>query len=295
MYRTIDTATWDDPWFAELEPLDKLLFLYLVSNHRSTACGAYEITLRAIAFETGLTTEQTRKGLARLAPKILWWGDYQVVWIRNFYKHQCANSNPANFKVAARRKLTDFPPEVQEAICKVYPELTPEDGIPTLLDSEDTHTHAIPIPYPTDGDKETVTDTVTVTEDTARARARAVDFSSFFSELWKHYPTREGVPKIGKTETEALVRLIPGEDWPKVLQAVKNYAASGRLPVDPMRFFKSRDYPKGMWRQFVVMEASNSNGTHRQNTVEIGETKPRNRVPGLREALEERKSQAKGA
>ena len=49
MKRMIDTGTWDDPWFAELDPDAKLLFLYLLTNRRSTAAGVFEITARAMS------------------------------------------------------------------------------------------------------------------------------------------------------------------------------------------------------------------------------------------------------
>lgn len=58
MYRQVDCGTWDDPWFADLHADAKLLFLYLLTNRRSTAAGAFEITTRQMAFETGL--EQDR-------------------------------------------------------------------------------------------------------------------------------------------------------------------------------------------------------------------------------------------
>lgn len=54
MRRAIDTAVWDDPWFAHQDPEAKLLFLYLLTNRRPTVSGVFEISLRMISFETGL-------------------------------------------------------------------------------------------------------------------------------------------------------------------------------------------------------------------------------------------------
>lgn len=301
MYRTVDTATWDDPWLTELEPLDKLLFFYLLTNRRSTACGAFEITLKAMAFETGMSQQQVKAGLSRLHPKVVWFSAEQVIFVRNFYKHQRAQSNKDNFYAAATKKLADFPRVVQEAVWQVYPELCPlADGLPSLLDADDTHTHPIPMPPPSLGDKETVNatveETVNATENAPVARARAIDFDAFFEDVWQRYPSREGVSKIGKAEFKALVRGLGAEEWPNFLKAVTNYAQAGRLPVDPIRFIKSRDYPQGLWRQFVNGGNSGNNGANRQNIVEIaGQEKPKSRVPGLREALEERARQAKGA
>jgi len=53
-YRQIHPEIWSDPWFAELSPQEKLIFIYLFSNERSSLSGLYEITLRQIAFDTCL-------------------------------------------------------------------------------------------------------------------------------------------------------------------------------------------------------------------------------------------------
>lgn len=81
-----------------------------------------------------------------------------------------------------------------------------------------------------------------------------IEFDPFFEDVWRKYPTREGASKIGKTETRAAVFALGPAAWPDVRAAVVNYAASGRMPVDPIRFFKSKEYPAGLWRQFVTKE-----------------------------------------
>lgn len=257
MYRTIDTAAWDDPWVAELEPLDKLLFFYLMTNRRTTACGVFEITVKAIAFETGMSQNQIKAGLQRLHPKVVWWPHHQAVWVVNFYRHQSSNGNPVTFTKSAAAKLLAFDPEIVQAVCAHYPALTPECGLPTLLDAEPTHTLPTPYPSSTLTSKETVTVTGTETATKAEpegAREIKIDFDAFFEDVWRKYPTREGAGKIGKTETRAVVFALGPAMWPDVRKAVVNYAASGRMPVDPIRFFKSKEYPAGLWRQFVTKE-----------------------------------------
>jgi hypothetical protein len=151
MYRTIDTATWDDPWFAELEPDAKLLFLYFITNRRTTACGAFEITQRAMQFETGLDAARLERALAAIASRVSWWPEHQTVWVRNFYKHQRANSND-KFTTSARRALASFAPVVQASVCNAYPELSNRNGIPSV-----SHSDATPIPLQSHTNKETVT------------------------------------------------------------------------------------------------------------------------------------------
>lgn len=124
MYRTVDSNIWDDTWFTDLTPDAKLLFLYLFTNRRTTPCGVFEITIRAMSFETGLSTEQIQTALNLLAPKVIWYAETQVIWVRNFYKRQRANSNE-RFASAARKALDAFPMAIQSDVVAYYPELIP--------------------------------------------------------------------------------------------------------------------------------------------------------------------------
>lgn len=142
MHRMIDTATWDDPWFAELEPDAKLVFLYLLTNRRSTAAGAFEITPRQMSFETGLDQPRIAAILEALHPRVQWWPAHQVVWIRNFFKHQAANDK---FTISAQRHVADLPLEIQQTIATVYPSLVPDGTEPAQdTDSDANDTHGIP-------------------------------------------------------------------------------------------------------------------------------------------------------
>jgi len=56
-YRQVHTKMWTDAWFLELEPESKLLWIYLFSNKRACLSGLYDIPMRVIMFETGLSRE----------------------------------------------------------------------------------------------------------------------------------------------------------------------------------------------------------------------------------------------
>lgn len=127
MYRLVDCGTWDDPWFAELAPNAKLFFLYLVTNRRSTSCGAFEITERAMAFETGLDVADIRRWLGEWAPRVQWWPEHTIVWLKNFYRHN--NHNP-KMALNAQRVVAALPACIQVEIGKAYPELLPiKEGV----------------------------------------------------------------------------------------------------------------------------------------------------------------------
>lgn len=138
MKRMIDTGTWDDPWFADLEPDAKLVFLYLLTNRRSTAAGAFEITLRAMAFETGIDQKRIGAILKILSSRVEWWPEHQIIWVRNFFKHQAANDN---FHKSAQGVVRDLPLEVQCAIGVLYPSLVPDGVVCAEVMGSDTRTN----------------------------------------------------------------------------------------------------------------------------------------------------------
>ena len=160
MYRTIDKDTWDDPWFSELIPEAKLLFLYLVTNRRSNPAGCFEITEKAIAFETGLGIPYPshtqgipiHELMGMIAGRVTWWPEHRVVFVHNFYKHQSGGSNRENFRKGAVAILAEMPVAIWCFVSSVYPEFTPDGGFPEV----DVH-HPMTIPYPSHGYKETVT------------------------------------------------------------------------------------------------------------------------------------------
>jgi len=57
-YRQVHITFWQDPFIEELQPLEKYFYLYLMTNSKTTQCGCYEISMKLIKYETGLSEEQ---------------------------------------------------------------------------------------------------------------------------------------------------------------------------------------------------------------------------------------------
>lgn len=127
MYRQIDTGTWDDPWFAEINPDAKLLFLYMLTNRRSTAAGVFEITLRAMSFETGMDTKRVTAALESISTRVRWWPEHQTIWVRNFLRHQAPSPNL--FKSAWNEMLPQ-PEKIRDEVGVTYPLLTDDNPPP---------------------------------------------------------------------------------------------------------------------------------------------------------------------
>ena len=91
--RYVDTKFWDDAFISELTPSEKLIFLYLLTNPITNVAGIYEITVKRIAFDTGLGSQSVSNALERFerAGKV-YYRENHVILV-NFIKNQKLNSN----------------------------------------------------------------------------------------------------------------------------------------------------------------------------------------------------------
>jgi len=89
--RYLNTKFWDDNYIVDLDPIEKLLFIYFLTNPLTNIIGIYEITIRRIAFDTGIDQDMVLKILDRFERdnKIKYSQGYIV--IKNFTKHQKNN------------------------------------------------------------------------------------------------------------------------------------------------------------------------------------------------------------
>ena len=89
--RSINTKFWDDEYVMMLQPVEKLMFLYFLTNPLTNICGVYEITMRRMIFDTRLPEEKLRKILLKFnQEKKIYYIEGWIV-IRNFVKNQQMN------------------------------------------------------------------------------------------------------------------------------------------------------------------------------------------------------------
>ena len=91
--RSINTNLWDDVWIEGLNPINKLLWLNLLTNKRSNLLGIFEVSGRRAAFETGVDLDLVKEGwnLFRNDKKVIFVGNFVIM--RNFLKNQNYNIN----------------------------------------------------------------------------------------------------------------------------------------------------------------------------------------------------------
>lgn len=89
--RIVNTKFWDDSYIASLVPIEKLVFLYLLTSPLTNISGVYELPLKRAAFDVGMEEKMIERIFAKLErdKKIVREGNW--VGIVNFIKHQSTN------------------------------------------------------------------------------------------------------------------------------------------------------------------------------------------------------------
>ena len=110
--RYVNTKFCSDVWIREkLNPLDRYLFLYFLTNEHTNICGVYELPLSMIAFETGIDKEDLTKSMfPRLKPKMYYCDGWVIMM--NFIKHQ--NQNSPKIQAGINIEMKKIPQEIQE-------------------------------------------------------------------------------------------------------------------------------------------------------------------------------------
>lgn len=89
--RYLDTKFWDDTYIVSLDPIEKLIFIYLLTNPLTNICGIYETSLRRIGFDTGIEQAMILNILKRFEEddKVKYQKGY--IALKNFTKYQANN------------------------------------------------------------------------------------------------------------------------------------------------------------------------------------------------------------
>lgn len=105
-----NTRFWQDSFTSDLDPVEKLLFIYCITSPYLSLTGIYEIPLKFIAMETGLDKEMVIKILNRFEEKkkVL----YREGWlcIVNYPKYQSFKGE--KLEIALNREINAIPKDI---------------------------------------------------------------------------------------------------------------------------------------------------------------------------------------
>ena len=115
-----NTRFWQDTFTSDLDPVEKLLFIYCITSPYLSLTGIYEIPLKFIAMETGLDKEMVAKILNRfeVKRKII----YREGWlcVLNYPKYQSFKGG--KLEVALKREISAVPKDILDLfIAEGYP------------------------------------------------------------------------------------------------------------------------------------------------------------------------------
>jgi len=116
--RLIKSSFWSDPYIENLNPIEKMLYLYFLTNDKTNLIGIYELSIRRMAFQTGIESKKLVTILRKFEEhkKIAYKNSY--VFILNFLKHQ--NLNNSNIKKGIEREYVALPEDCKEYARGIY-------------------------------------------------------------------------------------------------------------------------------------------------------------------------------
>jgi hypothetical protein len=161
-HRYISTTFWDDAWIQELDPSEKFVYMYLMTNPLTSISGVYKITDRRISFDTGYNADTVKNIMTKfsMAGKAIRKGEWII--LPTWPKHQNWEKSPT-IKQGIIQELKALPDDIFKTLHDVHyrfdidfvlPERTPEkvkgnnETSSTDTPSETGDTPPIPYIYP---------------------------------------------------------------------------------------------------------------------------------------------------
>jgi len=93
-YRQVQCSFWTDKFILKLTPEEKYFYLYLLTNPKTSQCGAYEIAMSVMVFETGYNHETVSKLLSKFREysKVIYDPETEEVYLVNWLSHNWIDS-----------------------------------------------------------------------------------------------------------------------------------------------------------------------------------------------------------
>ena len=104
MARFSTIEKWDDLWFSELQPISKLLFLFLVD--KCDNAGFVEINPRLHSFVIGISKQEYIDSLQTLEKALVWSASGEKIWLKNFIFYQ--KNLPLNKENNAHKQIINL-------------------------------------------------------------------------------------------------------------------------------------------------------------------------------------------
>ena len=112
--RYLSTSFWDDAWIQELTSIEKLVYLYLLTNPLTSIAGIYQITIRRMAFDISLPEKTILEIIEKFTvDRKAYFLFNEWIIIPNWTKHQNFNDK-SNVKTGIDSILLELPNKIWE-------------------------------------------------------------------------------------------------------------------------------------------------------------------------------------
>ncbi len=115
--RYINTKFWSDPFIQELDNKSKLFYIYLLTNSHTNIAGIYEVSLKTMSFESGISEHDIKEILDSLSKAMKAYFVDGFIIIRNFLKHQSINPK---VEAGIKRVMSEIPHKIKEFVESEY-------------------------------------------------------------------------------------------------------------------------------------------------------------------------------
>lgn len=262
IYRQLHTTFWKDDFIGECSQIEKLFYLYLISNDKTTQSGAYEFSYRYAQFELGISRQEVDQLINFFVSngKIRFNKENNEVLLVNWLKYNSARSPkvaPVIDKEMASLKTVEFKSEVvMNCIELGYPIKTKiediekekdiiSDSVSKVTDTLSQKSDTISQPSPTQNQHHHITNTTTEEPYQEKATAVVADINPYefyqqnfgvlapvVSESINHWISDIGVELV----VEAMSRAVKEQKGFRYSEGImKNWANRNILTMESVR------------------------------------------------------------
>lgn len=266
-YRQIHTKIWKDEWFIDLEPDEKLLFIYLFSNELGSIAGIYKIAKRVIMTETGLDMNFIKSALDKFQEAGKVYSDGNVIWIVNMSRYHANASETTKKRVMKDVEIIEDCPIKRKYLKVVW-------GIDTPSEVETGHTYPIVKDKYKDKLKKEIKskdELETKAKDGASVSTMPEIGGDLFDELQHEIEQTTGYLSTAK-DVPALREMVTiGATPDDIRAAVAWFSSQDKVARGAAALLNSVKYQVGKRKQAGVIAPANGNGKRKRTTREIAE------------------------
>lgn len=256
--RYISTSFWTDKWVRSLDPSERYLYLYLLTNPETNIAGVYDITIDRIAFDTGYDERTLRMMFERFVEGgKAYYLDEEWVIIPSWPRHQKIKRRDSNIAKGIDAILLNLPDNVWEFLGEIGYQYEYLEELPRAF--KGLQGPSRPLNY-SDSDSDTDRDTDTDSRKAPEEQALVKAGSS--AQLYNEVKTLFEQEQVGGRF----------KSYPKEGAAIKGLIkdAQARAPDDPRAFVlgmvnafhQLRYYDKFFAKQPFLPSALNASGIY---------------------------------